>query len=72
MTIMLTCRGLPTIANDIYSWMMGKTFGPKISVHSWKVQVAGDRGGTPLVALAEDLEEQLRAGPRQRHECWGR
>jgi NAD(P)H-flavin reductase len=49
--------------------MMGKTFGAENLGHPWKVQVAGDRGGTPLVAMAKDLKEHSRAGPGQRHEC---
>src|ERR1700726_1779378 len=30
-------------------------------------QIAGDDGGAALVSLAEDLEQELRAGRRQRH-----
>ena len=42
---------------------------PKTSVHSSKgrLQISGDQNGTPLLALAEDLEEQVRAGGGQGH-----
>ena len=42
---------------------------PKTSVHSSKGEVGGDQDGAALVALAEDLEEQFRAGGGQRHEA---
>ena len=41
---------------------------PKTSVHSSKGQVGGDQDGAPLVALAEDLQEQFRPGGGQGHE----
>ena len=42
---------------------------PKTSVHSSKGQVGGDHDGPSLVALAEDLEQQLRSGLGQRDEA---
>ena len=41
-----------------------KTFGPLI-----EGQVGGDQDGAPLVALAEDLKEEFRAGGGQGHEA---
>ena len=42
---------------------------PKTSVHSSKGKVGGHHCGAPLVALAEDLEEQFRPGSGQGHEA---
>ena len=41
---------------------------PKTSVHSSKGRL-GDQDGAPLVALAEDLKEEFRAGGGQGHEA---
>jgi hypothetical protein len=42
---------------------------PKGMVRSSKGQVRGGDGGTALVALADRLEEEVRAGLRERHEA---
>ena len=41
---------------------------PKTPVHSSKGRLGGNQDGAPLVALAEDLEQQFRAGAGE----WGR
>ena len=42
---------------------------PKTSVHSSKGRFGGDQDGAPFVTLAEDLEEEFRAGGGQGHEA---
>ena len=44
----------------------GQPLGPKHAGPLVERQIAGDEGGAALVALAEDLEQELRAGRRPR------
>jgi hypothetical protein len=44
--------------------LRSKRFGPFV-----KWQVAGNQGGTPFVALRDQLEQQFRAGLGERHEA---
>src|ERR1700724_4812903 len=45
----------------------GQPLGPEHAGPFVEWQIAGDDGGAALVALAEDLEQQLGAGRRQRY-----
>src|ERR1700692_1280104 len=45
----------------------GQPLGPEHAGPFVERQIAGDDGGAALVTLAEDLEQELRAGRRQRH-----
>src|SRR6202166_3229971 len=45
----------------------GQPLGPEHAGPFVERQIAGDDGGAALVSLAEDLEQELRAGRRQRH-----
>ena len=47
----------------------GQAFGAEDLGPLLKRQIAGDQRGAAFVALAEDLEQQLGAGFRQRHEA---
>src|SRR6266446_10883467 len=45
----------------------GQPLGPEHAGPLVERQIAGDEGGAALVALAEDLKQQLGAGRRQRY-----
>src|SRR5271166_2126692 len=45
----------------------GQSLGPEHAGPLVKRQIAGDEGRAALVTLAEDLEQELRAGRRQGH-----
>src|SRR5271155_1137899 len=45
----------------------GEPFGAEHAGPLVERQIAGDEGGAALVTLAEDLEQELRAGRRQGH-----
>src|SRR5256885_7787715 len=45
----------------------GQPLGPEHAGPLVERQIAGDEGGATLVALAEDFEQELGAGRRQRH-----
>src|SRR5438132_13607391 len=45
----------------------GQPLGPEHAGPLVERQIAGDEGGAALVALAEDFEQELGAGRRQRH-----
>jgi hypothetical protein len=47
----------------------GKSLGAEDLNPLFEGKIAGDRGRSSFVALAEGLEEQLGAGLRQRHEA---